>query len=339
MRVSSRFLEPALRIAPAVLVSTIMHTILLIILALCLITPHDRDQPLILVVVRDEGLNEADLIIDTIETEPVSIEPFDLSLATQAMPLLPSGGLAAVSLSDGLKGRTGNGIGEGLDGEFGDRIHYARTHGLDIVVVFDSTGSMSAEIDEVKKRIHSIGTALLEKIPTTRISLATYRDRLRRSPRSNRRRRPREPEHYVVRGIPLTNQLSDLNQFLSGISAGEGGDRPEAVLDGLEWAIDYNHFYAKSLKVILIFGDAPPHSSDVERCLALAKRFHNQHKGTISTITCRRPHVLPEFYEIARAGGGEAHTLEHAHGLLNDLLVLTFGSEHREDVLEFFELE
>ena len=338
MRVTSRFLEPALRIAPAVLVSTIMHTILLIVLALWLITPDDRHRPMTLVVVRDEGSSEADLIFDTIETEPVSVEPFDLSLATQAMPVLQSGELAAVSLFDGLDGRTGgHGIGEGLDGDFGDRIHYARTHGLDIVLVFDSTGSMNAEIDQVKKRIYSIGTGLLEKIPSIRISLVTYRDRLRQSPRSNRRRR--DTEHYVVRGIPLTNQLSDLDEFLSGISAGEGGDRPEAVLDGLEWAIDRNYFGAKSLKVILIFGDAPPHSGDVERCLALAEEFHNQHNGTISTITCRMPHALPEFYEIARAGGGEAHTLEHTHRLLNELLVLVFGSDHREDVLEFFELE
>jgi hypothetical protein len=289
-----------------------------------------------IVVLQEEGLSEADLITDTVEiqTEPVAEEPIDLSLATDEMPLSEFGELAPVSLLDGLQGLNGQGIDEGLEGDFGDKIHYARLHGLDIVLVFDSTGSMGAEIDVVKNKIKAIGTALLEKIPSARISLVTYRDRL---PLNDRRRGRRG--HYVVSGIPLTHQPSDFDQFLIGISAGGGGDRPEAVLDGMEWAVGRNDFSTKSLKVMLIFGDAPPHSRDQKRCLELARTFHKHQKGIVSTITCRRPQPLPEFYEIARAGGGEAHTLENTRWLLEELLVLTFGSDHREDVMQFFELD
>ncbi len=335
-----RLCQRSLHIAPPILISAILHAIAFLVLALWFVTAHDQRRPLTVVVVQDEGLSEADLITDTIELDTEVVEqPIDLSLTPVEMPLSEFGELAAVSLLDGLDGLTGHGIDEGLDGDFGDKIHYARMHGLDIVLVFDSTGSMSAEIDEVKSRIHSIGTALLDKIPSTRISLVTYRDRLRRLPRFKGDGLPRNPEHYVVRGIPLTHQLSDFDQFLIGISAGAGGDRPEAVMDGLEWAMDRNDFSAKSLKVILIFGDAPPHSRDMNRCLALAKRFRKRQNGTISTITCRMPHALEEFYEIARAGGGEAHTLQNSRWLLKELLVLTFGSDHRQNVLDFFEID
>lgn len=341
-----RFLDKVLRIAPAILVSTMLHTIVLIILAFGFVTQQRQDPPITVVAVEDEGVSEADLITDAIEieTEPVLEEPIHLSLAAHEMPLSDFGELAAVSLLDGLASVDAGGIDEGLEGEFGDRIRYARTHGLDIVLLFDSTGSMGAEIDEVKQRIHSIGTTLLEKIPSTRISLVTYRDYVHQRPGPNGRRRRRGPgrrgpEPYVVKGITLTGRLSDFDRFLIGVTAGGGGDHPEAVLEGLKWAIERNAFSAKSLKVILIFGDAPPHPRDVRRCLELAKMFRRRQQGTISTITCRMPQPLQEFYEIARAGGGEAHTLEHTRWLLQELLVLTFGSDHRENVLEFFDLE
>jgi hypothetical protein len=335
-----RFPAKTLRVAPAVLVSTILHTIVLIFLALVFVTQQHPRSPLTIVAVQEEGLSEADLMTDVveIETEPVTEEPLNLSLAAEEMPLSELGELAAVSLLDGLEGLNEGGIDEGLEGQFGEKIHYARTHGLDIVLVFDSTGSMGAEIDEVKGRIHSIGTALLEKIPSTRISLVTYRDHLAH------RARPEDPgwrqgrEHYVVKGIPLTRRLSDFDQFLIGVTAGGGGDHPEAVLEGLKWAIERNDFSPKSLKVILIFGDAPPHSRDMRHCIKLAKLFRRRHEGTISTITCRMPQPLQDLYEIARAGGGEAHTLKNTRWLLQELLVLTFGSDHRDKVLEFFEL-
>jgi hypothetical protein len=71
----------------------------------------------------------------------------------------------------------------------------------------------------------------------------------------------------------------------------------------------------------------------------MARHFRESGKGKVSTITCRSAIPLREFYAIARSGGGEAYTLRNTRWLMEELLVLAFGREHRDDVLKFFELE
>ena len=53
--------------------------------------------------------------------------------------------------------------------EFGKMISRLQEDGLDVVIVFDSSGSMKGEIDEVKARIQRIGNALNQMIRKARI--------------------------------------------------------------------------------------------------------------------------------------------------------------------------
>ena len=61
-------------------------------------------------------------------------------------------------------------------GSWDGMLQSLRRHGLDIVVAFDSTGSMQGEINQVKRQIGRIGSTLLTLVPKTRISICTYRD-------------------------------------------------------------------------------------------------------------------------------------------------------------------
>jgi hypothetical protein len=90
--------------------------------------------------------------------------------------------------------------------------------------------------------------------------------------------------------------------------------------------------------VILVFGDAPPHRERLQRCLELATEFRQQHKGIVSTVTCRSRSPLPEFYQIATAGGGEAFLTTDQREIMTQLMVLVFGSQHRQKVIEAFKL-
>ena len=47
---------------------------------------------------------------------------------------------------------------------------------------------------------------------------------------------------------------------------------------------------------------------------------------------------MPEFYEIAAAGGGEAFLSTDQRQIMTQLMVLVFGSKHRQKVLEAFKL-
>jgi hypothetical protein len=73
-------------------------------------------------------------------------------------------------------------------------------------------------------------------------------------------------------------------------------------------------------------------------CLEHARTFRMQHKGIVSTVTCREPQPLPEFYEIAVAGGGEAFLTTDQRQIMTQLMVLVFGSQHRGKVLEAFKM-
>jgi hypothetical protein len=211
----------------------------------------------------------------------------------------------------------------GGGGSFEGMIGTLRKSGLDIVLCFDSTGSMGGEIDQVKRQVERIGQTLVTLIPKTRISICTYRDR---------------GDEYVVKGLPLTSNIQDVSSYLATIRPGGGGDHPEAVEEGLYWAVTQNQFRPTARKVILIFGDAPPHREKVARCLQIATDFRKNEKGIVSTVTCRNPTPLTEFYEIAMAGSGEAFLTSNQREIMTQLMVLVFGSQHRQKVVEAFKL-
>lgn len=257
---------------------------------------------------------------EMVEVEPVATTAdasaaSDLAVGTPS----PSGGdsgsfdLGAVQIGGGSM----------AGGSWDGMLQNLRRNGLDIVICFDSTGSMSGEIDQVKKQIDRIGNILIKLVPKARISLCTYRD---------------QGDEYLARGIPLTSNIQELKGFLNGVQAGGGGDHPESVDEGLRWSLSKNQFRSNARKVILIFGDAPPHPENLKKCVEMAAGFKGQDKGVVSTVTCRNSTPMDEFYEIAAAGGGEAFISENQREIMQQLIVLVFGSRHRDKVLEAFEM-
>ena len=207
--------------------------------------------------------------------------------------------------------------------DFGEMLTRLNAEGLDIVITFDSTGSMQGEIDQVKNQIERIGTVLYQLIPKTKIGICTYRD---------------ERDRYVVKGLPLTSSLNEVVDYLADIQAGGGGDEPEGVDQGLRWSIEKNSFRRRARKVILVFGDAPPHAGRMDECLLLASNFRKKQGGTVSTVTCRGEELMGEFVEIAQLGGGEAFLTRDEREIMSKLIVLVFGSQHQTKVLEAFDL-
>ncbi len=206
--------------------------------------------------------------------------------------------------------------------DFGQMISRLKKDGFDIVIAFDSTASMGGEIEQVKGKIQRIGNVLLKLIPKTRIGICTYRD---------------VKDEYVVKGIELTDNLPKVVMFLEGIRAAGGGDVPEAVDEGLYWAINKNRFRRRARKVILLFGDAPPHANKLVICQQYASDFRKS-GGVISTVTCRADKALPEFVSIAKGSGGEAFLTRNEREIMTQLMVLVFGSQHRNKVVQAFDL-
>jgi len=263
----------------------------------------------------------AEALDEMLEVEP-PVQPTTDSFAEEQLAIVSpstSGGdsgsfdLGTVTIGGGSM------AGGGWDGF----VQNLRRNGLDIVITFDSTSSMVGEIREVKEQIKRIGGTLLKLVPKARISICTYRD---------------AGDDFVVQGLPLTSDITEIDSFLAGISADGGGDVPEAVQEGMRWAVEKNQFRADARKMLLLFGDAPPHPQDLGICLSIASDFQREQNGIVSTVTCRGGTRLDEFIEIAEMGGGEAFLTSDQRQIMEQLIVLVFGSKFRSKVLEAFEM-
>lgn len=320
------------------LLSLIFHMILILVLALITYdasTGEGLGEDVLIGTLPSEKLGESDeRELDAAEVVTTTPDKFDESLDVQP-PVDTSESMSAEQLAVAPPSTGGDqtgafdlgavtvGGGSMAGGSWDGLLQSLRRYGLDIVITFDSTGSMQGEINQVKQQIQRIGTTLIKLVPKARISICTYRD---------------QGDEYIARGLPLTSDLSRIQSFLAGVRASGGGDEPEAVHEGLAWAIGKNQFRPRARKVILLFGDAPPHDSELALCLRVASDFHGQKQGVVSTVTCRSFRKLPAFVQIAEVGGGESFLTTDERQIMTQLMVLVFGSRHRAKVLEAFKL-
>ena len=244
----------------------------------------------------------------------------------------------------------GSGAIGGLGGSFGDYVGGLRKTGLDVVLVIDTTESMQFVIQEVKVRLTSLVAAIQRMVPTSRVGIVVYRD---------------QGDEYVVKWTDLSFRTAKLRDFLSHISAAGGGDWEEAVLDGLDAAVNEMTWRKKSKRIIILVGGSPPHPEDADAIDSVIADFREL-GGSLNTIDvthhlhiafARRvwqptrpgetfqPSPRPEFYQqvteaydrLAEAGGGELIELAEEKKLIREVMVLTFGSRWKLEMAKHLE--
>ena len=201
-----------------------------------------------------------------------------------------------------------------------------KANGLDIVFVFDSTGSMGGIILETKTRIRQLMKVVTYLVPDARLGLVTYRDK---------KEYDLDDYEYTTKAWPLTRDIKALEKFLRETEAYGGGDIPEAVMDGLDVAIRSAGWNAGSTKVIILFGDAPPRPANdgLNKTYRLVAQWHKDTKGIVSCIdTTGGSRLMEEFQRIAASGGGEATFLNNERDIIRQLVVYIFGSEWRKEI-------
>lgn len=117
---------------------------------------------------------------------------------------------------------------------------------IDVVFVIDSTGSMGPYIAEAKKyAAHIISKIMFEKELDIRVALIAYRDH--------------PPQEYsYVANVYDFNSVNNFNKNLAPLDANGGGDRPEAVWDGVNELFKLS-WREKSDRVVYLVGDSPAH--------------------------------------------------------------------------------
>ena len=199
-----------------------------------------------------------------------------------------------------------------------------RRRGLDLVLAVDATGSMGRIIQATKRRIVTVMRRLRDVVGNIRVRIVAYRDK---------------GDAFLTLGSPLTHDARMLEDFLACVPAAGGGDTEEAVLDGLKAAIGKTPWRNKSHRVVLLFGDAPPHSRDMTLLESIVKEF----KGVIhlvhaSPVEDGKSSTAKAFASIARWSGGSFVALRDDDDLLKNILVLALGPKHRAAIETLFGL-
>ncbi|MFQ6010006.1 MAG: VWA domain-containing protein [Candidatus Aenigmatarchaeota archaeon] len=183
---------------------------------------------------------------------------------------------------------------------------------MDVVIVVDSTGSMSDEITLVKANLEN----LVEEIasgnprPDVRFGIVTYRDH------------PPEDKTYVYKKLDLTHDVVIVTDYIRSISANGGGDGPEAVADSMHVALDMD-WRPDARKIVYLVGDAPPHGlnqdepcpdgfdymEEISRAQAMEITFYTIGASGIDGYA-RGEDV---FKEIAELTGGEYERLTYTY--------------------------
>ena len=289
-----------------------------------------------------EVLQETELALTELATDPLA-DAFDddrtdgddedfeaeMILEPDATPLLASGEQWLQKVRD--QGQSILGQGNVRSGGFGKTVSSMRRSGLEIVFVFDSTGSMDNILSGTKQRIAHMAEMLHALVPDARIGVVTYRDR--------------DPEEeYLTRKVTLSRDFYRSINFMKVISADGGGSRPEAILDALREAFSLR-WNPRARRVVVLIGDAPAHAYDQKQIDGIVRSFAANGRSFVHTIVTSplgsgnlAPDTTESFQRIAKNGNGECIAFEDESLVLQQVLSLAFGRQYRKNLDEVSEI-
>lgn len=117
---------------------------------------------------------------------------------------------------------------------------------VDIGFLVDATGSMGDEMTFLQSEIKDIVRRVRGTEPDLdlRLSVVFYRDR---------------GDEFITKALPFTRSVDDAVSFISGTSAGGGGDYPEDMNAGLEAMMHQSWSRDAVPQMLFLLADAPPH--------------------------------------------------------------------------------
>ncbi len=117
---------------------------------------------------------------------------------------------------------------------------------IDILFIFDTTGSMGEEIMRLKKTIEIIhlNLASVTPAPKIRLGMVLYKDK---------------KDSYRTKTVPFTENLDDFKNELNKVKASGGGDYPEDLQAALFDSMKKMKWNKEGIRLAFIITDAPPH--------------------------------------------------------------------------------
>lgn len=189
---------------------------------------------------------------------------------------------------------------------------------FDLGFVIDTTGSMGSFINEARKHmLEMIASVTKNKDIDIQIGIVEYRDH--------------EPEDPVLTvKYPLSGNIKQVEKDIKTISLGSGGDAAEAVLDGIQEAVDKLKWRPHARRIIVLVGDASPHGYDTSisdhwpkgcpcgKTISSVTSALEESRITLYSIGLTSS-VKGSFEQISILSGGSYFSSSHGSGAIKEI--------------------
>jgi hypothetical protein len=200
----------------------------------------------------------------------------------------------------------------------------------DVVISFDTTGSMYPCLSEVRRNTALITERLFREIPNIRIAIIAHGDYC-------------DGDRKYIQ-LDFTDNQNDIKKFIENAPSTSGGDYPECyelVLHNckhLSWRTD------ATLKSLILIGDAPPHEKN-ENPLNIDWRYEAEtlknRNIQVFSVQCLNSGDSEAFHfysEVAEITNGY-HVFLDQFSYIKDMIQAICFKQFNQDCLEQFEKE
>lgn len=173
--------------------------------------------------------------------------------------------------------------------------------GIDVAVVFDTTGSMLHIWPELSNAIDAILREIEKNTPSVRLGAVRYRAS-----------DPHGTMTYLIQPKALTRKIQDARDFILDASFGGGSG---GLHLGIRHAITSFAWRANARRMVLIVGDTTPSEDGLEKAVAMVKAGWEQDGILFNTLyvsTLHGAEQKPTYGQIAQAGGGRFYQYDKA---------------------------
>ncbi|MBR1454037.1 MAG: VWA domain-containing protein [Lachnospiraceae bacterium] len=206
--------------------------------------------------------------------------------------------------------------------------------GNDVVISFDTTGSMYSVLASVRRNVASLVKSLSEKIDDLRICIIMHGDYCDAN------------NPYTIRVLDFTTNVNEIVDFVTNTKATYGGDPDECYELVLHTANNDISWRENSRKTLILIGDSNPHGVDYSM-----NKDHLDWNIEVNKLADKRINVFAvhalsyfrnnskKFYEtLAYNTNGTYLTLDQFSDAENIILATCYAQNSVEKLSEFVEI-
>ncbi len=188
---------------------------------------------------------------------------------------------------------------------------------IDIVISFDTTGSMYPCLSEVRRRVDETAARLFREIPNLRIGIIAHGDYY--DARTS----------YVTKHLQLTSDPLAVSYFVKNVEATHGGDAAECYELVLREARTKVNWTPGSTRLLIMIGDDVPHpvAHTPDKLDWRAEVIALLNQGVVvHGVQALSNRYADQFYRgIAEVTGGLHLRLSQFNEVTEALIAMTFG--------------